>query len=48
MNIKRRLAQSIERAWYERSALTLLLRPLSWLFLCIVSLRRFFYRHARS
>jgi len=45
IDLKRRLAQRLERAWYERSPLTQLLRPLSWLFLCLISLRRFFYRH---
>jgi len=45
IDLKRRLAQRLERAWYERSPLTQLLRPISWLFLGLVSLRRFFYRH---
>ncbi len=43
-DLRRRLALKLEQAWYERSGLTLLLRPISWLFLTLVTLRRFLYK----
>ena len=43
-DLRRRLAQKVEQAWYERSGLTQLLRPLSWIFLAIASFRRFLYK----
>jgi len=44
-DFRRLLARKLEQAWYERGILTQLLRPLSWVFLAIVNLRRFLYRH---
>lgn len=43
-DLRRRIAHKIEQAWYERSGLTQLLRPFSWVFLILVTLRRFLYR----
>jgi tetraacyldisaccharide 4'-kinase len=43
-DLKRLVAQKLEQAWYERNGLTQLLRPLSWVFLTLASLRRFLYR----
>jgi len=42
--LKMRLARKLEAAWYERNGLTLILRPLSWLFLIIASFRRLLYK----
>jgi len=44
-DFRRLLARKLEQAWYERGILTQLLRPLSWVYLAIVNLRRFLYRH---
>lgn len=43
-NLKKRFAVKLEHAWYERGAFTQMMRPLSWLFLSIVTIRRFLYR----
>jgi len=43
-DLRRQLAHKIEQAWYERNALTQLLRPISWIFLTLVSIRRFLYK----
>lgn len=43
-DLRKRFAAKLERAWYEHGILTLLMRPFSWLYLCIVSVRRFLYR----
>ena len=43
-DLKRRIAYKLEQAWYERSGLTQMLRPLSWVFLSIVTIRRFLYQ----
>jgi len=34
----------LEKLWYQRSALTTLLRPFSWLFRFVIFIRRLFYR----
>ena len=43
--LKNRITHHLENAWYGRTGLTLLFRPLSWLFIVIVTLRRFAYRY---
>lgn len=43
-DLRRQLASKLEQAWYERSGLTQLMRPLSWLFISIVTMRRLLYR----
>lgn len=42
--MRRHIAHKLEQAWYERNGLTQLLRPLSWIFLVLVTVRRFVYR----
>jgi tetraacyldisaccharide 4'-kinase len=42
---KHRFQSLLERSWYGKTFLTQILRPLSWLFIAIVSIRQFFYRH---
>lgn len=42
--LRRWLARKFEQAWYERSVLSQFLRPLSWLFLTLASLRRLLYK----
>ena len=44
-DLRRQTAHKLEHAWYERSGLTQLMRPLSWVFLTIVTTRRFLYRY---
>lgn len=43
-DLRRQLAGKLEQAWYERGGLTQVLRPLSWLFVSVASIRRFLYR----
>lgn len=43
-DLRKRLAVKLEQAWYERGGLTQVMRPLSWIFLSIVTVRRFLYR----
>lgn len=43
-DLRRRFAAKLEQAWYGRGGLTQVMRPLSWLFLSIVTVRRFFYQ----
>ena len=43
-DLRRQIAHKFEQAWYERNGLTQLMRPVSWVFLVIVSLRRFLYK----
>ncbi len=38
------MAEKLEKIWYNRSGMTQVLRPLSWLFCSLVFLRRIFYR----
>ena len=38
------LIKKIEKSWYNKSGLTTVLRPLSWLFCLLVLIRRLFYR----
>ncbi len=38
------LAKKIQRSWYNKSGLTTVLLPLSWLFCILVQIRRFCYR----
>ena len=45
MSMKQRIAYQLDRSWYDKSALTPILLPLSWLFLGLVLLRRFLYRY---
>jgi tetraacyldisaccharide 4'-kinase len=45
MSLKQRIAYQLDKSWYGKSALTPMLLPLSWLFLALVLLRRFFYRY---
>lgn len=42
---KHRFQSLLERSWYGKTILTQILRPLSWLFIAIVSIRQFLYRH---
>lgn len=42
--LRRRIAHKLEQAWYERNGLTHFMRPLSWFFLTIATIRRFLYR----
>jgi tetraacyldisaccharide 4'-kinase len=44
LDLRRLIAHKLEQAWYERNGLTQLMRPLSWIFLCVVTLRRYLYR----
>ena len=43
-SIRAKLAQHLEDAWYGRTGLTLVLRPVSWLFITIATLRRLGYQ----
>ena len=43
-DLKSTIRHHLENAWYGKTGLTLLLRPLSWLFVGLSSLRRFAYR----
>ena len=38
------LIKKIEKSWYNKSGLTVILEPLSWLFCLLVLVRRFLYR----
>ncbi len=42
--LRQSIAHRLEQSWYGKSSLTLLLRPLSWLFTFIVMLRRSAYQ----
>ncbi len=42
--LKNKLQPVLEKAWYGKTGLTQLLRPLSWLFIAIVSVRRLLYK----
>lgn len=44
LDLRRRFAAKLEQAWYERRVLTQVMRPLSWLYLSVVTVRRFLYR----
>ena len=44
-DLRRQIAHKLEQAWYERNGLTQLMRPLSWFFLALVTLRRYLYRY---
>ena len=44
MSLKYSITQQLEKAWYGKSVLTVLLIPLSWLFLGVITLRRILYR----
>lgn len=43
--LKTEITQQLENAWYGHTSLTLLLRPLTWLFIAVVILRRLAYRY---
>ncbi len=43
-NLRNKLARQLEKAWYGKTGLTLILRPLSWLFIFLSGVRRFLYR----
>jgi len=38
------LIKKLQKSWYNKSSLTTILLPLSWLFCVLVQIRRFFYR----
>jgi len=42
--LKNKIAYHLEKAWYGHTGLTFVLRPLTWLFVAIVTLRRLAYR----
>ena len=42
--MRTKLTHQLEDAWYGRTGLTLVLRPLSWLFIAVATLRRFGYQ----
>ena len=44
LELRSQIAHKLEQAWYERNGLTQVMRPLSWVFLTLVVLRRFLYR----
>ncbi len=44
LGIKQKISHQLQQSWYDKSGLTLLLRPLSWLFIFISIIRRYFYR----
>lgn len=43
--LKNNLQRLLERTWYTKNGLTHVLRPLSWLFITIATIRRFFYTY---
>ena len=43
--LRTHIAQHLENSWYGHTGLTLILRPLSWLFITIATVRRFAYRY---
>jgi len=43
-NLKQRIAEQLDRAWYGKSGLTQILRPFTGLFVSVVYLRRLLYR----
>lgn len=45
-DLRAQIAHKVEQAWYERNGLTHLLRPLSWFFLVVATLRRWLYRNS--
>jgi len=42
--LKNRVQLLLEQAWYGKTGLTLVLKPLSWLFIAIVVIRRYLYK----
>ena len=42
-SLRQVISRQLEKAWYGRTGLTLVLRPLSWLFIALVAVRRFVY-----
>jgi len=42
--LKQMISHHLQQSWYDKSGLTLLLRPLSWLFISISLIRRYLYR----
>lgn len=45
LDLRGLIVHKLQQAWYERNVLTQLLRPLSWIFIAVVSLRRFLYQY---
>lgn len=43
--LRAKVSGQLENAWYGHTGLTLVLRPLSWLFIVIATIRRFAYRY---
>ncbi len=44
LSLKQKMAHVLQQSWYDKSGLTLILRPLSWLFILISVTRRYLYR----
>ncbi len=44
-DFKNKITHYLENAWYGHTGLTLMLRPLAWLFIAITTIRRFAYRY---
>ena len=42
--LRQTLGQKLENAWYGKTGLTQVLRPLSWLFIALVTVRHFIYK----
>jgi len=45
-DLRAQIAEKLQQAWYERNGLTQFLRPFSWVFLAVATLRRWLYRHS--
>lgn len=43
-SLRTAISRQLEKAWYGKTGLTLVLRPLSWIFIALVTLRRAIYR----
>lgn len=44
-SLRQAISQQLEKTWYGNTGLTLLLRPVAWLFIVLVTLRRFVYKN---
>lgn len=44
-SLRQAISQQLEKTWYGNTGLTLVLRPVAWLFIVLVTLRRFVYKN---
>lgn len=44
-SLRQAISQQLEKTWYGNTGLTLALRPVAWLFIVLVTLRRFVYKN---